>query len=706
MSPETRPRLPEVSFGPFIFEPNSRLLRRSGVEVPLPPRVIGVLELLLARAGDVIPRQELIDTVWKDAFVTDTSLAEAISFLRQSLADDPQSPIYIQTVHRRGYRFLSPVAALPAPSASSGAGASAPNESAAPSFRELFAWSIALLAVLAAASAGWYTTRKPPVVLPIVQLAIDAGSGLAFDTRAPAIALSETIVVWSACGDGRCDLYVRPFDNAAVRKIEGTTGAAAPFLSPDGRWIGFFADGKLKKVLLQGGSPSVLADAPHAFGAVWMRDGRIVFASSIAGGLLRVSDQGGEIERITQPSVQNGELRHAFPSTTSSADAVIFVAVNSPLSSAGGRLSLLPYGNQRPFTAWRTLAENVTVGSAVGDEFIAYVKGRDIFAQGYDAVRQGPYGPEQLVVQRVSPSHLALSSNGALARASSSAGATDDRPTVWGWSDKPGAAFTAPALLDVSLSSDGTQVAGADAGGQMWTVNLARGTATRLTYGTPSASPVWSADGSRVFYASRRGNAYEIWMRDSGAAAEERRVLASPAHHLFPSSASRDHLAYVETGGTTGADIGILDIASGTSRIVVNTAFDETLPAISPDGSRMAYQSDESGRWEVMLLDVNGGKRQPVSTTGGIRPFWSENGRLLFFESAGHLLKVSVDNGAIGRSEAIYSLGAERVAGMTPAGSLLLQREPGRMATTALVTLQWIRELRRVFGPPPTVLPR
>ena len=114
-------------FGAFSFDAQSRLLRRGSLELPLPPRVLGVLEVLLERAGDIVPRQELIDRVWKDAFVTDTSLAEAVSVLRQTLGDDPQNPTYIQTVHRRGYRFVSTVTAegppvseradLPAPAA-------------------------------------------------------------------------------------------------------------------------------------------------------------------------------------------------------------------------------------------------------------------------------------------------------------------------------------------------------------------------------------------------------------------------------------------------------------------------------------------------------------------------------------------------------------------------------------------------------------
>src|SRR5262249_38796334 len=100
-----------VSFGPFAFDRESRLLWRDGAEIALPPRVIGVLELLIDRQGQIVARQDLMDAVWKDAFVTDTSLAEAGSFLRQALGAAPQSPRYIQPVHRRGYRFLpAPIA--------------------------------------------------------------------------------------------------------------------------------------------------------------------------------------------------------------------------------------------------------------------------------------------------------------------------------------------------------------------------------------------------------------------------------------------------------------------------------------------------------------------------------------------------------------------------------------------------------------------
>ena len=196
---ERRSRL--VSFGPFAFDAQNRLLWRDGTEIPLPPRVLGVLELLLDRPGEVVSRQDLLDAVWKDAFVTDTSLAEAVSFLRQALGDDPQAPRFIQTVHRRGYRFLPPVRqpapfdiveALPAP-----VGPLRPSIA-----RDLAPWSITAACTLIALTALWQTVRRPsPEAPPVVRFQIAPAPGTFFDRRAPALALSRDgrTLAWSAC---------------------------------------------------------------------------------------------------------------------------------------------------------------------------------------------------------------------------------------------------------------------------------------------------------------------------------------------------------------------------------------------------------------------------------------------------------------------------------------------------------------------------
>src|SRR4051794_20431974 len=153
-----------IRFGPFAFDRQSRLLWRDGDEIALPPRVLGVLEALLDRAGQVVARQDLLDRVWKDAFVTDTSLAEAVSFLRQALGDDPQSPRYIQTVHRRGYRFLvTPTAAAPPAPDPEQTGvrpeSDHPRPISAPATVDwqLVPWSVAALCAGLAIAAVWHS---------------------------------------------------------------------------------------------------------------------------------------------------------------------------------------------------------------------------------------------------------------------------------------------------------------------------------------------------------------------------------------------------------------------------------------------------------------------------------------------------------------------------------------------------------------------
>jgi len=692
-------RPPEVSFGRFAFDPHARLLRREGVEVPLPPRVLGVLELLLARPGDIVPRRELMETVWKDAFVTDTSLAEAVSFLRQALGDDPQSPTYIQTVHRRGYRFLPSV------------DAATTVESASPMTPrvtyDIVAWSIALLSLVGAVSAMWYATRQEPAVPPIVQMGVDAGTGLTFDQRAPALALSQKgeAIAWSACDAGGCRLFSRVISSVTARALDGTAGGAAPFFSPDERWIGFFADGKLKKVLVQGGPPIVIADAPYPGGGAWMADGRIVFAASVAGGLLRVNEGGGAVETLTEPSVASGEVRHVYPVATPSGKTLTFIAVTSAVTDAPGRLMLLPAGGGSA----RVIVESVTAGALVGNEFVAYTRGQNLFAQPYHPGKQEVSGGEQVVASGVLAPHLAISANGALAYAKAEVPDPESPPPRWRWNGASGRPAPVLSFIDAALSPTGTRVAGIppESAGELWTADLTRGTTARVTHSAPAASPAWSADGTAVFYGSKRSGRYEIWTRDGSANGDERKVLAIENRHLFPASVVRQHLAYVETGSDRGANVGIVDLPTGQSRLVASTRFDETAPALSADGERLAYQTNESGRWEVVLLHRGSGRRVPISTTGGTRPIWSADGRSLLFESRGAIMRVAVGaNGdPAGPASVVHFLQSERIAGTGADGALLFGRTEAS-PRGAVVTLEWIRELRRTVGPPPVALPR
>src|SRR5262245_59932501 len=189
----------KTQFGPFQFDRAHQLLAREGQEVPLPPRVLGVLDVLTARAGEIVSKQELIETVWKDSFVSDTSLAEAVSFLRQALDDDPQQPSYIQTVHRRGYRFLPPaVPAAPAAVPTTATPAAAATES----WGVVLPWAIVVLLGATTVSTVWRLANPgTPAVLPVARFEIAMPDGAALDTRAPALAMAAdgSRVAFSAC---------------------------------------------------------------------------------------------------------------------------------------------------------------------------------------------------------------------------------------------------------------------------------------------------------------------------------------------------------------------------------------------------------------------------------------------------------------------------------------------------------------------------
>ena len=274
---------------------------------------------MLERAGDVVSRQELIDSVWKDAFVTDTSLAEAVSVLRQALGDDPQAPTYIQTLHRRGYRFVGPVSSANP----RGTGHAAPESNGevivSPSIGgQLVPWSAAVICALIAAVAVWQLTRvRQPVATAAPRFAVTASPGTVFDARAPALAFSPDgqLLAWSACDGSGCRLFVRPLDRLDAAPVAGTEDAHAPFFSPDGQWLGFFADGRLKKVALAGGAPVALADAPAVLGGTWIGND-IIFAGSSSGGLMRVSSDGSGAAPLTSPHERDGEVRHAWPASS------------------------------------------------------------------------------------------------------------------------------------------------------------------------------------------------------------------------------------------------------------------------------------------------------------------------------------------------------------------------------------------------------
>lgn len=700
---EARPRV--VRFGPFAFDAQNRLLSREEVEIPLPPRVLAVLELLLGRPGEVVSRQELHESVWRDAYVTDTSLAEAISFLRQALGDDPQNPRFVQTVHRRGYRFLGPLA-VPTEARPPSAPATA---FVRPSIaRELIPWSVAVVCFVLAAAALWNIARRPaPDAPPMVRFSASPSPGTMFDTRAPAFAVSRDgrVIAWSACTASQtsCALYLRPLDRNDATRLAGTDDASAPFFSPDGRWVGFFADGKLKKASMAGGSAITLAQAPDPGGADWSSDGRIVFAGAPGGGLSIVGDQGGEVVALTTPRIERGEVRHAWPAWLPSDGGIIFTIANSPLPGASTELATIAL----PSRAIRILRGGAVRGLTAASGYLLASVGADVEAITFDARTLAVTGAADSVWQRIALAsgvpQFAVSAAGTAIALEQAAG-----PRQVAWSDTP--ATIVPALeklQSIAISPDGRRAVGVvpDGGGSdIWIADLSNGALTRITYGGINVAPVWSTDGRELLFA-RKDRSFRIAAAALDGRGAQINVMADG--HLLPTSATSDgRFAITRVRPGARSTVGIVSRSTGRVDWLAHGPFDERAAAFSPDGRWLALESDESGTWQIVARRVADGRRVAVSLNGGRTPSWSADGQSIFFRDGDRLMRASFTpdgDPRAGRPETAFDRSDLRIAAVSPIGRVLFERvDPPR---PALVTLQWLRDVRQRV-PAPVTAPR
>jgi serine/threonine-protein kinase len=438
-----------VAFGPFRFDPEDRILFRDGVEVPLPPRALGVLDLLLERAGKLVPKQVLIDGVWKDAAVTETSLIEAISVVRQALGDDPQKPIYIQTVHRRGYRFVAPlidpeaarasadpapepeprpepvaapdtvdVAELPSPNVEPRLLVPAtPIDQPQPASRQRprprWVWAAAVAVLVVAALAGLIAvrvTRTSPRVVTRAEIPLAAAvppGGVSQPTLA--ISSDGRTLAYVAGDAGTRHLYVRPMDRLDARPIEGAGNAYAPFFSPDGRWVGFFSDGWLRKVSADGGPVRALCAAADPFGASWGADGRIVVA--LGGSLYTVPEEGGEPRPIGTRA--SGHV-YRWPDMLPGAATVLATRWRSSLDDARIVAIDLETGEER------TIVEGATFGRCTPSGHLVFASPRGLMAVSFDRAGLRARGPAVAVVpnpvtdRSTGAAHIAFSGGGTL----------------------------------------------------------------------------------------------------------------------------------------------------------------------------------------------------------------------------------------------------------------------------------------------------
>ncbi len=503
-------------------------------------------------------------------------------------------------------------------------------------------------------------------------------------------------------------LYLRRLDELESKPIAGTEGAYLPFFSPDGEWIGFFAGGKLMKVPLGGGVPTSITDAPDSWGAVWAQGGTIIFNPQSSESLRRVPDSGGTPEVLTSLDVANGEQEHDSPFLLPDGDTLLFGAWTS--SSARLEAMSLKTGRRK------TLVEGNDMGIfALGSHVVYTGLTGDLLTASFDASAGELLGPPQPVLTEllIDPfwfnTQWTLSPDGTLVYA---AGSRVKVPSRLVWVDRDGRlerlTEDARNYDRPRLSPDGRRIVYATFGDEhdIWIYDLSRATHTRLTFSESAESdPLWSPDGSRIVFASTKlGGNNLLWKSADGSGDEE--LLGEQTRALrIPGDFTPDGrlLAFHELGAHDWG-LGVFEREGSTVRPSVNTPSNEQYPRLSPDGRWVAFQTDVSGRMEVVVTRFpEPAATHPISDAGGRFPFWSKRGDELFYQSLDgrKLMAVSIRTEPeleAGRPRVLFETGNVDVWDVDLDGKRFLGVERPELATiTELqVVFNWGEELKRL----------
>jgi len=523
--------------------------------------------------------------------------------------------------------------------------------------RERLAWGVAAAALLCGLAAGFLArgrgaAPRQPQGLVRLNMTISPEESLVV-ADSPSLALSPdgTRLVYAGRGPQGRRLYVRELDRFGATPIPGTEGGIGPFFSPDGQWVGFWADRKLRKVSLAGGQPLAICDAPAFRGASWGNDGTILFSPAAQAALFRVSDRGGEAKAATKLDPQKGELTHRWPRFMPGGKAATFTihGMTGNYDSARIGILLLETGETR------TLLEGGTDARYVPTGHLVYLRSGSLFAVPFDPERLAVTGPPVPVldgVNSVGPAGFAIydfSPAGSLVYLPLD---PKEHEAELVWVDRKGVATTLTEVrryyAEPRLSPDGQRLAvsAGDPDSGIWILDLARGSWDRLISGGINWEPVWSSDGARIAFASNRSGPINIfWTPVDRSAPAEQLTKALTWPSPLASSPDGRTLIIDEQPQATSRDISVLSLTGDRElRPFLRTPANETAARLSPDGGWLAYQSDESGRFEVYVMAYPGpGGRSQVSIDGGSAPVWSRDGRELFYRGGGNLMAVVVE---------------------------------------------------------------
>lgn len=647
--------LVRVKFGPFTLDLADRKLRKGEEQVPLPSRALDALAYLITHRNRALDRDEIIAAVWHDVAVTDDSLIHAVSVIRRALGDDPSHASFIETIPRRGYRFVGHVVET----VDSSEPENLPTADAAESFVKALPASGAMW--------PWRTPIAAAVIVVVIAAAIVSGRrAFTGATNLTAVRVEQVAPRGTTIVSGgmvsptgrqlafvardevteRTALWLRDLDTNEPRMLPGTDGAAHAFFSPDGHQIAFFRSGELVATDLSSGRLRTIATVHGApAGGSWGTGGVIVFAEWMTG-LFAVPAEGGHVSSVTRLDHTALDVAHAWPHFLPDGEHFLYQVVSPDNTRAGVYVSSV---DGRTSTR---LLDEAAAATYVPPGFLLYAQRGMLMVEPFDAVRLRLGGRAVLLSRDLTAPSL-VEGNVISASQDMLAFRTGPDKQQLTWVDRAGVpqgSLALPtSLFNFRVSPDGQYLLGAssltDSTG-LWRVDLARRHSTQLA--ADGIAPLWSPDGRRVAFTSRAG--LDLHVQGEGDDAHLEPLVSDQSVKVLNDWSARSQaIIYTRHDAATKLDLWHVPLAGGGPRPLLNSTFNEAQARISPDGRWLAYVTDTTGTQEVYVrrypeLDA---PRQ-VSVGGGGQPQWRLDQRELFYLSPDRSLMavtISSDSG-------------------------------------------------------------
>ena len=661
-----------IRFGTFELDLAAGELRKNGLKIRLQEQPFRLLVLLVEQPGEVVSREEVREKLWpSDTYVDfDRSLNTAASKLRDALGDSATSPRFIETLPRRGYRFLASVEGVGhetgGPESSTGTGA---LQAASPrvdgkaaeqsDLRRKLRVQQALLAVTAVAllAVSFVHFRQSLPEAPLRRFTITPlPLNISFYNTDVALSPDGRHIAFKSKVSG---LSIQGLDRQQPRLLESIEEAVNPFWSPGSDFIGFVAQGELKKVSIHGGPAIRICEMPHStsWGSSWSPDGEwIVFTTGYPPVLYEVSASGGTPKLLVSPEESEG--------SSGGPTGGIYCPHFLP-SEAGPRALLFAFGTGQALTM---MVQDLETGRreilgpgtfpvySPSGHIVYQTAGLtyDLWALPFSLDTLQATGRSFRIAEHSRDPTVAA--DGTLVYVDVSASGTGKLV----WLNRQGKEMEEISQLEgegryLALSPDGGRMTvavwGASTFQDLWVHDIDQGVRTRLGIDPDSVvmvwSSVWSPSGEQVaFTADRAGGRSILLQRADGS--EQAQVLPA-TRGAFVCDWSRDgkYLFYELLNPDTSQDLWYLERKeNGTSwepHVFLQTPFAELAAQISPDGRHVAYVSNESGQFEIYVRPFPAGERKTtVSTNGGRQPRWSRDGKELFYAEGSTLVAVSV----------------------------------------------------------------